>query len=287
VSNRILQKLDKIDRRVIYILMALSVFVPLALKLSFPIPVGNGPSTDLYDYVDSLPEGSTVLLSFDYDPSTKAELQPMAVAVTRHLFSRRIHVIGMALWPQGVSLGQQAMTRVGDSLGVYEYEDWVNLGYTVAGSVSILRMGSSIRAVYSQDHVGVPYDSIPVLRGIRRLRDIDMVISLSAGDPGIHAWVMMAGDTYGIPIGGGCTAVSAPEFYTYLGTGQLLGLLGGLRGAADYETLLCERIPGAPGGLAVPGMAAQSVSHLVIMAFIVIGNIAFIAGRKGGKGGAK
>jgi hypothetical protein len=282
-----LGKLDKVDRRIIYILMALSVLIPLVLKLDFPIPVGNGPSTALYDFIDSLPEGSTVLLSFDYDPSTKAELQPMAVALSRHLFNNHIRVIGMALWPQGASLGQQAMSQVGDSIGVRQYYDWVNMGYTVAGSVSILRMGSSIRAVYPQDRDGVPYDSIPLLSGIRRLNDVAMAISLSAGDPGIHAWVMMAGDTYGVPIGGGCTAVSAPEFYTYLGTGQLIGLLGGLRGAADYETLLRQRIPGAPGGLATPGMAAQSVAHLVIMGFIVIGNIAFFAGRKAKKGGVK
>jgi hypothetical protein len=242
---------------------------------------------DLYDYVDNLPEGSTVLVSFDYDPSTKAELQPMAVALSRHLFSRHIRIVGMALWPQGVSLGQQAMSAVGDSMGVEQYTDWVMLGYTVGGGVSVLRMGSSIRAVYPQDRDGVPYDSIPVLNGIRRLGDLSMVISLSAGDPGIHAWVMMAGDTYGLPVGGGCTAVSAPEFYTYLGTGQLLGLLGGLRGAADYETILKQRIEGAPGGLATPGMAAQSISHLVIMGFIVIGNIAFLAGRKRRKGGVK
>lgn len=286
-GGRILEKLDKVDRRVIYVLMALSVIVPLALKLDFPIPVGSGPSMNLYDYIDNLPEGSTVIVSYDYDPSTKAELQPMAVALCRHLFSRHIRVIGMALWPQGVSLGQQAMSNVGDSLGAEQYTDWVNLGYTVGGAVSILRMGSSIQAVYPQDRDGVPYDSIPMLNGIRRLGDLQMAICLSAGDPGIHAWVMMAGDTYGLPIGGGCTAVSAPEFYTYLGTGQLLGLLGGLRGAADYETILRQRNPGAPRGLATPGMAAQSISHLVIMAFIVLGNVTFLLGRRARKGGLK
>jgi hypothetical protein len=288
MSKGFFEKLDKVDRRVIYILMALSVLIPLVLKLDFPIPVGNGPSMALYDFIDQLPEGSTVIVSFDYDPSTKAELQPMAVALSRHLFSRHIRIIGMALWPQGVSLGQQAMSAVGDSIGAEQYSDWVMLGYTVGGGVSVLRMGSSIQAVYPQDRDGVPYDSIPLLQGIRKLGDVAMVVALSAGDPGIHAWVMMAGDTYGVPIGGGCTAVSAPEFYTYLGTGQLLGLLGGLRGAADYETILRQRIPGAPGGLATPGMAAQSISHLVIMGFIVIGNVAFFAGRRRSrKGGAK
>ena len=32
----------------------------------------------------------------------------------------------------------------------------------------------------------------------------------------------------------GCTAVSAPEYYPYVQSGQLSGLLGGLAGAAAY-----------------------------------------------------
>ena len=262
--RKLLEKLDKVDRRVIYLLMALSVFLPLALRLSYPIPVGSGPSRDLFDVVDSLPSGSVVLISYDYDPSTMPELQPMAVALAQHLFSRGHRILAMALWPQGASLSQEALTAVGDSLGVAQYRDWVNLGYTVGAGVSIVRMGSSIRAVFPQDRDGTPCDSIPLLRQVQSLRDVDLVISLSAGDPGIHAWVMMAGDRFGVPVGGGCTAVSAPEFYTYLGTGQMVGLLGGLKGAADYETLVREGMENTPAGLATPGMAAQSISHLIL-----------------------
>lgn len=283
----ILEKLERIDRRFIYLLMALSVLVPLAFRLEMPIPVSPGPSMDLYRAVDALPPGSVVIVSYDYDPSTMPELQPMAVALTRHLMSNGVKIVATALWPQGASLAQNALAQISDSLGLREYEDWVNLGYTVGGAVSVVRMGSSISAVFPRDRVGVPYDSIPVLEGVERLADVSMVIALSAGDPGIHAWVMVAQGRFGIPVGGGCTAVSAPEFYTYLGSGQLVGLLGGLKGAADYETLLERDHPGAPGGTATPGMAAQSISHLVIMGFIVIGNIAFIAGRKRKKGGAR
>ncbi len=285
--RKLLEKLDKVDRRVIYLLMALSVFLPLALRLSYPIPVGSGPSRDLFDVVDSLPSGSVVLISYDYDPSTMPELQPMAVALAQHLFSRGHRILAMALWPQGASLSQEALTAVGDSLGVAQYRDWVNLGYTVGAGVSIVRMGSSIRAVFPQDRDGTPCDSIPLLRQVQSLRDVDLVISLSAGDPGIHAWVMMAGDRFGVPVGGGCTAVSAPEFYTYLGTGQMVGLLGGLKGAADYETLVREGMENTPAGLATPGMAAQSISHLVIMGFIIIGNISYLILHRRRKGGVR
>ncbi|MCC6871328.1 MAG: hypothetical protein IT351_03005 [Candidatus Fermentibacter sp.] len=285
--RKLLEKLDRVDRRVIYVLMALSVFVPLVFRLDFPIPVGGGPSRDLFEYVDSLPPGSTVLISYDYDPSTMPELQPMAVALTQHLFTNGHRIIATALWPQGASLSQEVLSSVGDSLGRTQYSDWVNLGYTVGAGVSVLRMGSSMQAVYPQDRDGVPYDSIPMLRRVTVIRDLDMIVCLSAGDPGIHAWVMMAGDRYGVPVGGGCTAVSAPEFFPYLGTGQMIGLLGGLKGAADYETLVREGAVGCPPGTATPGMAAQSIAHLVIMGFIVLGNITYLSVGKGRKGASR
>jgi len=191
----------------------------------------------------------------------------------------------MALWPMGVSLGNEALYAVADSLGKEEYVDWVNLGYKTGGGVIIVRMGSDIHAAFPQDYNGNPVEGMPVMEGVNKLGDLDMIISLSAGDPGIHAWVMMAGDRYNIPVGGGCTAVSAPELYPYLSTGQMTGLLGGLKGAADYEAMVRVGVENPAPGTAIPGMAAQSVSHLVIMFFIVIGNIAYISSRK--KGGLK
>ena len=81
--------------------------------------------------------------------------------------------------------------------------------------------------------------------------------------------------------------MSAPEFYTYLGTCQMVGLLGGLKGAADYETMVREGRENTPAGLATPGMAAQSIAHLVIMGFIVIGNITYLILHRRGRGEAR
>jgi hypothetical protein len=281
--RRFFDGLNRIDRRWIFLLMAVSVLVPLILRLSFPIPIGEGPSKSLFDYVDALEEGSVVLVSFDYDPSTMPELQPMSVAILQHLFSKGVKVVCMGLWPQGVSLGQRAITAVSDSLGAEQYVDWVNLGYKTGGAILIVRLGSSISAAFPTDRDGTPVEEIPLMSRVDRLADFDLILSLSAGDPGIPAWVMMAGDRFDVPLGGGCTAVSAPQFYPYLGSGQIVGLLGGLKGAADYETLVRQGVEGAPPGAATPGMAAQSFAHLVIMGFIVVGNIAFLAGRKRGK----
>ncbi len=276
----IFTKIGNLDRRIIFVLIALSVIIPILTDLIIPNIVGAEPSRDLFEFVDSLPPGSNVIISFDYDPSTMPELQPMAEAVVRHLFEKGHKIIGMALWPQGAALGQDAMSSLSDSLGKEQYQDWVNLGYKTGGGVMIVRLGTSMRAIFPTDRDNVPWSEIPMLQGINNLDDIQLVISLSAGDPGIIAWVMMAGDRYDIPIGGGCTAVSAPQLYTYLQTEQMVGLLGGLKGAADYETLV-----GIDNGQAIRGMSPQSVAHIAIMLFIIIGNVAYFMQKK--RGGAR
>jgi len=66
----------------------------------------------------------------------------------------------------------------------------------------------------------------------------------------------------------------ATSFYPFLSSGQMVGLLGGLKGAAEYEMLLKKP------GMGQKGMDAQSVSHLVIVLMIVWGNVGYFLKRK-------
>ena len=54
---------------------------------------------------------------------------------------------------------------------------------------------------------------------------------------------------------------------------QLKGLLGGLAGAAEYEHLINRP------DQAMAGMRPQSVGHIVIIGFILFGNLAYFLGR--------
>jgi hypothetical protein len=81
----------------------------------------------------------------------------------------------------------------------------------------------------------------------------------------------------------GPTAVSAPKYYAFISSGQLAGMLGGMKGAAEYEQLLGKRYPKLGEFYrttrlftATKGMDAQTGIHLVIIIFILIGNVAFL-----------
>ena len=69
-------------------------------------------------------------------------------------------------------------------------------------------------------------------------------------------------------------AVGAPKYYSFVQAGQFVGLLGGMKGAAEYEILI-----GEPAN-AVLGMGAQSLVHLLIIAMVILGNVGFFASRR-------
>jgi hypothetical protein len=266
-------KLKNIDRRIIFVLIGLSVLIPVLIPVQLKIHVSQ-PVQSLYDEIDCLPPGTNVLMAFDYGPSTMPEVHPMALAILRHVFSKDLKVISMALWPEGASLAQDALGAVAEEFHKAYGVDYVNLGFKAGGIVVIQAMGTSISAIFPTDYAGTPVETLPIMGKITNFGDIGIIVNLSAGDPGIRHWVMIAQARYQKKVGGGCTAVSAPAFYPYLQTGQLVGLLGGLVGAAEYETLV--KHPDS----ATAGMSSQALSHAVIIIFILIGNSTFFVERR-------
>jgi hypothetical protein len=72
----------------------------------------------------------------------------------------------------------------------------------------------------------------------------------------------------------GNTAVQAVFLYPFYQSGQIKGFLGGLKGAAEYETSI-ER-----PAFGVRGMGSQTLGHVLIVLFIVLGNLGYLAARR-------
>ncbi|MEA2103350.1 MAG: hypothetical protein U9P79_01740 [Candidatus Cloacimonadota bacterium] len=275
---KLFEKLLAIDRRIIFILIFLSVAIPLLFVIGFKIEV-TPEVENVYELVDSAPKGSHVLISFDYGPSTKPEIQPMAEALIRHCFRNDYKVICTALWPMGVQMCMEAIDEVSPDFPNKKYGiDFVNLGYKAGGLVTINLMGRDFCSAFPTDAANTPIDELQIMDGIKNFKRLKFIIGLSAGAPGLKEWVQVGHDAYGIPLAGGSTAVQVPSLSPYVNAQkQLTGLLGGLKGAAEYEVLINH-----PGS-ATKGMDAQSIAHLVIIIFIIIGNIGYFVSKKNEK----
>ncbi len=265
-----LSAIARLDRRWIFLAVGLLVILPLAFGFHIA-PVEPSPrARGFYDAIEKLPEGSTVLLSGDYDPSTIAENYPMHLAAARHLMRRNMKIIALALYPAGPPLTDQVLHLVGEEFGKKEGIDYVNLGYKTGNELVMSSMGSSIPRTFPVDRRGISVSEIPVMKGIQNYEQFALLVNVSAGFPGTKEWVQQVVSRYHLPMVAGVTAVSAPEYYPYLQTGQLQGLLGGMAGAAEYEALIQRP------ALAMRGMDAQSLAHVFIALMILLGNLAFL-----------
>jgi hypothetical protein len=274
-------RLLHIDRRWIFVFIGISVLLPLLFNLQcpqVPSPIVRG----IFDKIESLPPGSRVVLSFDYGPSTVPEVSPMAHAVIRHCLEKDLNIVFMALW----ATGQNILTTTVDSVVKLEFPDkqygvnYANFGYKAGNQGVINVIVTDFYKMFTSDVEGNPARGMPLLNGVKNLADMSLIVSFGGGFPGIKEWVQFAGDLAKVPIAGGTTAVSAPLLYPYYPQ-QLVGLMGGIKGAAEYEALLTTTYPRFDAlpkrGMLV--MGPQTVAHLVIMFFIVMGNLAYFLSR--------
>lgn len=276
-ERSLLERFEFVDRRVLFVILAASIFLPLLVPM--PLPLYVSPMVrDLYDEIDKLPERSIVLVSADYDPAGKPELEPFHIALTHQLMRKNLRMVLVSLWSPAPPLTEAVLTQVGveTTYGKKRGEDFVHLGFKEGRQIVMISMGNSIRQTFPTDRDGTPVDQIPLMKEVDNYGDVAMLIDVSAGNPGIKEYVQAVQSRYNIRLGGACTAVSGPDYVPYYKSGQLFGLAAGMKGVAEYEKLV-----GLPGG-ATAGMSAQSAAHLLLIAFIVFGNLMYFLRR--GKG---
>ncbi len=278
--------LAQIDRRWIFLLVGLGTIIPIVFPIGFPVTV-TPPVRSLFDAIEEMGPDNVVMVSFDYGPTTKPENGPMAAAVLRHCFSRGVKVVALALYPiGGAAMASEEISRVAAEFPHLEYGvDYVNLGYKDGGQALMRQMGTDIHEVFPTDSRGTPLSRFPLMQRVRNYGQIDLVTSFATGIIG-EWWANLINAQFGTPVAVGCTAVSAPKYYAYLDSGQMMGLLGGLKAASEYEQLLIDSYPNTHEVYSNPvifsamkGMDVQTINHSVIILFIIIGNVAYFVGR--------
>ncbi len=273
---RFLQAMMTVDRRIIFLLIAIAITVPLLLPLGLGVQITE-EVRKVYDLVEALDDRSVVLFSFDYEASTMAELDPMSYAILRHCYSKGSRVLAMTLYAGGVGLAENVLDNLAGEFDLTYGDEYVFLGYAPDPTASMLSWGEDVHRLFPTDHYGTPLDSLPALRGVKNYNDVALVVSVTASAIGEY-WGIYAKGRYGATVAVGSTAVQAVTMFPYYQAGLVAGFLGGLRGAAEYEKLIAHPAAGATG------MDAQSISHLLIVGMILLGNLGYFLTRRGRAG---
>jgi len=349
--KNIIIKLGQIDRRFIFLIIALSVLFPLLYPDYFRIDIKiSSYSQTVFDtvnkyrgaekYIDSNQNGvwdkgeefidanqnciwdegeeytdsnqngvwdkgeefidanqncvwddtARVLVSFAYGPGTMPEIQPMSESLLKHLFSNGAKVYMVSLWPTGADMSQLSLKNVMKTnlFDVEEYIDYVDLGFKQGGAVVISGIATDLRSLYKQDSKLLDLDEISMMENVNNVSDFDFVFDLSAGTPGNAEWVQYACDEYNIPLSSGCTSIMVTDAIPYIESNQLLGILAGMPGAAEYEQLVYNHLIenqsnseyiksdiDIAAGSVLNNLSPQSVAHVMMVLLIVFGNLSY------------
>ena len=307
MNNNVIKFFDKIqniDRRYIYIVVALSIIIPLLIPFNSPTYVTK-PTEDIYKKIDSFAgdETKAILMSFTHDASTMPELFPMEVSVLRHCFERNIKVFTICWLPAAAPLVDYALNTAREDFDVQSGVDYCNFGYKpyVLRLPIMLGMGDDIAKAVETDSQGRKVENLEIMKNIKNYDDMNLVVDFAASGSALQ-WITYARARFGANIAAGVTAVMVADNYPYLQTGQLMGMFRGLKGAAEYEKLvdvfaandrpfskeIIKETSVPITGDTVPykykkariGMNAQSVAHIMMIVFILLGNIGYFITRK-------
>jgi hypothetical protein len=265
-----------------YIYLTVAVVVTAAVILKVPLtPTPSGPTKSLFNHIENLKAGDGVWFFLDTRPATEAIHKPQMQAFFHHCFSKDIKVIGFnPLVAEATGMGRSIIEEIAIQYDKKEYLDWVYMGFTPAGISVFSAMNRGIQEVYTADVTGKSFDEIPVAQEFRKYSDIGLAITFAGlKTPGY--WVQYAQTRYNFPLASGVTGPMIPDQFPFLNADQMVGMMGDILGAAEYEGLLRKNGYGDQG-FASASMFAQTVVHYSLIIVIVLANIAsYMVNRKG------
>ncbi|HEY3283935.1 MAG TPA: hypothetical protein VGN26_16835 [Armatimonadota bacterium] len=260
-----LERAGTIGRGWLYLALA----VVVAASVARPFAVGVDPGTQargVFNAIERVPKGRLVVLNFEYDAGTEGENGPQARALITHLMRRGIPFAILSLDTlAGPTFGQALADELGRRYHRVEGRDWVNWGYKPPLDATLAALARDIPATIQRDFRGRVLSSLPLMRGIRSGSDLGMVVDITPGSS-FESWLRYFTSQTGVPFAVSPTAVMGPTVYPYLDSGQAVGMLMGVRGAAEYEALLGSSGPGRRR------LTPVIATHILLVALILLGN---------------
>ncbi len=269
-----LSNLQKIDRRITYLLLAVVVFIPLKWDiLGTSLPVMSEVRSS-YDAVENVKPDQIALVSVVWGPGTQAENRTQTEVVVRHLFRKGVPFVLLCWELQGAPLAEELVRDLAKEYNKVEGVDWATTGYRPAYILYFIKgMCQNLNQTLGKEpNLNKSFADIPITKD-KTIDDVGLLVEATASAT-LPTWISFLGQTKAVPIVYCPTAVMVPEGYNYVDTKQVAGMLPGLVGAAQYDELLEHK------GFARRGANALSMAHALIIALIILGNIGYVVSRR-------
>lgn len=271
----LIEKIDKLDRRYIFLMLAILCFLPVLFPMGLPVPLS--PATiSSYKTMEDLKPGDIICMTFDYSGGTAAELYPQNVVILKHALRKGLRAVAVSFSVGGPEMGNNAFAESGYTTSKEYGVDYVNLGFVAGTETGMSSFAKNIQALISTDFKGTPLSEIPLMKEVQNMKSFSYFAFTTSTSQDMYVRQF---SNQGVPVVGCIQSLYFSVLEVYMGSGQIVGFLNGLRGTAEYEIMTGYL------GVGAITMDQASITHLYGVVLLIIGNIAFYFSRKkqGGK----
>lgn len=280
MEQNIWQKLQRIDPRILYVVLIVMIVVPLLFpKFTLPI-IPSAQTVSAYNTIDQVAKsspGKIALIDGWWAASTRGEQKWQTKAILRQLMRDRIPFAILGGDPQNPQLTMQLAQQLAPEYHYVYGVDYINWGYKVAYVPLLKGLVTDIPGtLQNADFRGQPLSSFPIMRNVRNIRDIGVIIEITPSSTLDQMLQLVQGVNH-TPLVFVPTAVMAPESYPFLDSHQIAGIVTGIKGAGDYEKLL------GVSDFGTRASTALSMVYALIIFLIILGNLGYHMGRRSEK----
>ena len=272
-DTNIWTKIGNLDRRIIWWPVTIIVAIILINPIGLPIKITK-PTTEFYDVIKSMPEGSVVLMEISATTAAWDEVGPGALAIAKELLKQNVKLLTVGVQtPDAPVLADLMFKEAGWTESKTYGEDYVNLGYIAGQDVAVVNMADDFQSL-AKDTRGNLLSSLELTKNIVDANDIDLIIDIhtagSVPEMYVRFWVV----PYGVKLVVAVASATIHSVVPWYESGDVLGYLGGIRAIAEYE-----KISGNFGD-AITSLDAQSFMHFYFLGLVLLGNLALLAERR-------
>lgn len=216
----------------------------------------DAAALELETALDALPEGGRVLVAFDPDLGTYAEIRPTVRVLLADLLGRDAALSFVSLTAEGRALAVAELARLART-GL-DATAPVDLGFVPGAEAALVALA---RRLSGAEEAIIDLPDASTGRP-------DLVVVIGGNDLGPRSWVeQVVPRVEGLPLAAVAPTVLLPELQPYRGSGQLVALVATPRDGAAYRAAYASRVlegvPEAAGptplGILVGTLAAIAV----------------------------
>jgi hypothetical protein len=245
----------------VLVIIGMAVVVPQPAQLEIE-GAGSPRSASFVELVDGLPDGAAVMVGFDPDLGTYAEIRPTVRALVADLLDRGTDLAFVSLTPEGRALGSIELARLA-SAGV-DADRFTDLGFRTGAEAALLELARDPLAGSE------PSGAAAGVLAQSGLEGLALAIVIGGNDLGPRSWIeQVRTRAPTLPIAAVTPTVLLPELTPYLETGQLDGLLGTVGDGAAYRSQLAAG-PGTAASGVDTGPAPLALLAGMLLAIVIL-----------------